>query len=301
MKRRETCPKKVTLDEDALCSYRPISNLPFLSKLVEKVIARQLNIHLDMNTLRDPFQSAYRHGHSTETALLRVKNDIAATLDEKGKVALVMLDLSSAFDTINHNILMNRLQHSVGITDAALSWLHSYITERYQRVAVDNATSADCVMKCGVPQVSVLGPILYCIYTRPIGDIVARHSLQYHYYADDTQIYMAVKHNQPITEAITKIEQCLTEVTDWYGKNQLKLNTEKSEAVIFLTSKQRNDLSSDISVACNWWASSCVKTFRTKPRSHTRQWTDYASAGCSDSKVLLSPDTQHWINPVKHH
>ena len=79
--------KKVTLDEDALCSYRPISNLPFLSKLVEKVIARQLNIHLDMNTLRDPFQSAYRHGHSTETALLRVKNDIAATLYEKGKVA----------------------------------------------------------------------------------------------------------------------------------------------------------------------------------------------------------------------
>ncbi|KAK2160011.1 hypothetical protein NP493_1673g00000 [Ridgeia piscesae] len=143
---------------------------------------------------------------------------------------------------------MIRLQHSVGITDAALSWLNSYITERYQRVAVDSATSADCVMKCGVPQGSVLGPILYCIYTRPIGDIVARHGLQYHCYAD-TQIYMAVKHNQPITEAITKIEQCLTEVTDWYGKNQLKLNTEKSEAVIFLTSKQRNDLPSDISVA----------------------------------------------------
>ena len=240
--------KKVTLDEDALCSYRLISNLPFLSKLVEKVIARQLNIHLDMNTLRDPFQSAYRHGHSTETALLRVKNDIAATLDEKGKVVLVMLDLSSAFDTINHDILMNRLQHSVGITDAALSWLHSYITERYQRVAVDSATSADCVMKCGVPQGSVLGPILYCIYKRPIGDIVARHGLKYHCYADDTQIYMAVKHNQPITEAISKIEQCLTEVTDWYGKNQLKLNTEKSEAVIFLTKTKRNDLPCNISV-----------------------------------------------------
>ena len=146
---------------------------------------------------------------------MRVKNDIAVTLDEKGKVVLVMLDLSSAFDTINHNILMNRLQHSVGITDSELSWLHSYITERYQRIAVDNATSADCVMKCGVPQGSVLGPIIYCIDTRPIGDIFARHGLQYHCYADVTQIYMAVKHNQPITEAITKIDQCLTEVTDW--------------------------------------------------------------------------------------
>ena len=158
-----------------------------------------------------------------------------------------MLDLFSAIDTINHYILINRQQHSVDITDAALSWLHSYITERYQRVAVDSATSADCVMKCGVPQGSVLGPILYCIYTRPIGDIVARHGLQYHCYADDTQIYMAVKHNQPITEAITKIEKYLAEVTDWYGKNQLKLNTEKSEAVIFLTSKQRDDLPPDIS------------------------------------------------------
>ena len=83
---------------------------------------------------------------------MRVKNDIAATLDEKDKVVLVMLDRSNAIDTINHDILMNRLQHSVGITDAALSWLHSYITERYQRIAVDSATSADCVMKCGVPQ-----------------------------------------------------------------------------------------------------------------------------------------------------
>ena len=113
---------------------------------------------------------------------------------------------------------------------------------------MDSATSADCDMKCGMPQGSVLGPILYCIYTRPIGDFVARHCLPYHCYADDTQIYVAVKGSQPITEAITKIEQCLTEVTDWYGKNQLKLNTEKSEAVIFLTSKQRNDLPSDISV-----------------------------------------------------
>ena len=104
-------------------------------------------------------------------------------------VVLVMLDLSSAFDTINHDTLMDRLQHSVGITDSALSWRHSYITERYQRVAVDSATSAECVMKCDVPQGSVLGPILYCIYTRPIGDIVAWHGLQYHYYADDTHTH----------------------------------------------------------------------------------------------------------------
>ena len=117
------------------------------------MIARQLNIHIDMNTLRHPFQSAYRHGHSTETALLRVKDYIAATLDDKGKVVPVMLDLSSAFDTINHDVLMNRLQHSVGITDAALSWLHSYITESYRRqrnissLCHSNNNNNNCICK----------------------------------------------------------------------------------------------------------------------------------------------------------
>ena len=166
---------------------------------------------------------------------MRVKNDIAATL-EKGKVVLVVLDLSSACDTIYHDILMNRLQHFVGMTEAAI---HSYTTERYQRVAVDSATSADCVVKYGVPQGPVLGPTLYCMHTRPIGDIVARHI--YH-------IYMGLKHNQPNTEASIMIERCFIEVTDWYRMNQLQLITEKSKTVIFLTSKQRNDLPSDISV-----------------------------------------------------
>ena len=100
--------------------YRPVLNLPFCQNMLEKVIARQLNIHLDMDTIPDPFQSPYRHGHSTETALLRVKNDIAGRWIKKDKAVLVMLDLSSAFETINHGYLINRLQHSIGITDAAL-------------------------------------------------------------------------------------------------------------------------------------------------------------------------------------
>ena len=80
-------------------------------------------------------------------------------------------------------------KNSVGITDAALSWLHSYIIELYQRLAVDSATSAECVMNCGVPQGSALEPIIYCIHTRLIGYIVARHGMQFHCYGDDTQIY----------------------------------------------------------------------------------------------------------------
>ena len=123
-----------------------------------------MNDHVDGNTLRDKMQSAYRAGHSTETALLRIKNDIDAALDRKSMVILVMLDLSSAFDTIEHEVLLTWLEHTFGITDKALTWLRSYLSERHQNVVVDSTMSADNVLQCGVPQGSVLGPVLYCMY-----------------------------------------------------------------------------------------------------------------------------------------
>ena len=230
--------KKSTLDKEGLQNYRPVSNLPFASKLVEKVVARQMNDHVDGNTLRDKMQSAYRSGHSTETALLRIKNDIDAALDRKSMVILVMLDLSSAFDTIEHEVLLTRLEHTFGITDKALAWLRSYLSERHQNVVVDSSMSADYVLQCGVPQGSVLGPVLYCMYTRPVCDIVARHGMQYHCYADDIQIYATVGRDQCIAAALLKIEACVVEVADWMVRNQLKLNKDKSQAIIFHTVKQ---------------------------------------------------------------
>ena len=230
--------KKSTLDKEGLQNYRPVSNLPFASKLVEKVVARQMNDHVDGNTLRDKMQSAYRSGHSTETALLRIKNDIDAVLDRKSMVILVMLDLSSAFDTIEHEVLLTRLEHTFGITDKALAWLRSYLSERHQNVVVDSTMSADYVLQCGVPQGSVLGPVLYCMYTRPVCDTVARHSMQYHCYADDIQIYATVGRDQCIAAAFLKIEACVVEVADWMVRNQLKLNKDKSQAIIFHTVKQ---------------------------------------------------------------
>ena len=204
--------KKSTLDSDALHNYGPVSNLSFVSKLVERVVEKQLNAHLDDNALRDPFQSAYRAGHSTETALIRVTNDIATALDRKCTTILVLLDLSCAFGTINHKILLRRLEHSVGISGAALEWLHSYVSERYHQVAVSSAKSSHCLLERGVPQGSVLGPLLYCVYTRPIGDIVTRHGLQYHCYADDTQIYVTVEKDVSIESALARIETCIIEV-----------------------------------------------------------------------------------------
>ena len=94
-------------------------------------------------------------------------------VDMYGMVILVMLDLSSAFDTIEHEVLLTRLEHTFGITDKALAWLRSYLSKRHQNVVVDSTMSADYVLQCGVPQGSVFGPVLYCMYTRPVCDIFA--------------------------------------------------------------------------------------------------------------------------------
>ena len=223
-----------------------MSNLPFISKLVERVVAKQLNMHIDEHALHDPFQSAYRRGHSTETALPRVKNGIAETLDKKCTTILVMLDLSAAFDSVVHELLMTRLEQSFGITDKALAWLRSYISERNQKVVVGSAESGGSVVTRGVPQGSVLGPILYCIYTKPIGRIITRHGMNHHCYADHLQIYLAVDRDESIVTALAKVELCVAEVAAWLTNNSLKLNMEKSEVIIFSSAKKRDSLPADL-------------------------------------------------------
>ena len=114
-------PKRPGLDKEVLNNYRPVSNLPYVSKLLEKVVEHRMKDHLDINNLRDFYQSAYRNNYSTETALVKVQNDIAEALDQKRIVVLVMPDLSSAFDVIDHGIMLTRLQHSFGVN--ALPWI----------------------------------------------------------------------------------------------------------------------------------------------------------------------------------
>ena len=143
----------------------------------------------------DPLQSAYRDKHSTETALIKVQNAILSALDAGSSTILLMLDLSAAFDTIDHDNLLSRLCNVYGITGNVLNWFRSYLTGRIQRVVIEDSVSVDHERDFGVPQVSVLGPRMYCMYTRPVSDIVQRHGLSRHSYADDTQFYMTMDHS----------------------------------------------------------------------------------------------------------
>ena len=225
--------KKPGLDKEVLKSYRPVSNLAFLSKVLEKVVAMRIYLHLEENSLHDSHQSAYRKFHSTETALLKVQTDITEALDKGSMAVFIMLDLSAAFDTLDHTILLRRLQCFIGIEGNALKWFHSYISNRTQTVAVRHQSSKAIVIEYGVPQGSVLGPKLYCMYTRPVGKIVDKFGLNHHIYADDTQAYIIIKPSDRWDLAATSIESCVTEIREWMSTNMLKLNDDKFEFMIF--------------------------------------------------------------------
>ena len=136
-----------------------------------------------------PLQSAYRLGHSTEIALLKIVNDILTALDVNHNSLLSLLDLSTAFDSIDHSILLSRLHHTFGISGTALSWFQSYLSDRTQVVSANGASSAPAALNFSVPQGSVLGPILFVLYTHPISEIVSYHSLSHHSFSDDNQLY----------------------------------------------------------------------------------------------------------------
>ncbi len=199
--------KKHGSDIAEMSNYRPISNLPFLAKVLERVVLSQLQIHLYTNSL-ETFQSGFRSGHSTETALVRVLIDLLIIADSEACGILVLLDLSAAFNTICHSILLDRLHRWIGLSGTVLNWFKSYLSEHSQFVYLGNNRSQTVPLCQGVPQGSVLGPVLFCVYMLPLGQIIQKYGLGYHCYTDNTQIYIS-------THSTSTLSVCLLEIKAW--------------------------------------------------------------------------------------
>ena len=171
--------KKPSLDNELFPNFRPISNLRFLSKATEKVVAARLNSYLDDNNyLHELLQSAYKQEHSTETTLVKVQNDILCSIDERKCVALLLRDLSAAFDTVDHSILLSRLRRRFGIDGKALNgYTHTLLIAVSSYVLGMDIHLEETYVLYGVPQGSVLGPILYLLYTAPLADVIKEHNM----------------------------------------------------------------------------------------------------------------------------
>ncbi len=222
--------KKPALNPALLENYRPVSLLPFIAKSLERVVFNQLSLFLAQNNILDNNQSGFRSGHSTETALLSVTEALRLARAASKSSVLILLDLSAAFDTVNHQILMSILR-KMGVSGTALLWFESYLSDRSFRVSWRGEVSKSQLLATGVPQGSVLGPLLFSIYMSSLGSVIQKHGFSYHCYADDTQLYFSFQPDDPtVTD---RIAACLSDISSWMMDHHLQLNLAKTELLVF--------------------------------------------------------------------
>jgi retron-type reverse transcriptase len=214
-----------------LSNYRPISVLPIFSKIFEKVVYNRLITYFNKYDILFKNQYGFRKGHSTSLALHHLFDNITKAIDQKEYTIAVFIDLSNAFDMVNHEILINKLKH-YGIRGLSLDWIKSYFGNRQQYVEYNGAYSSYNSIKCGVPQGSILGPLLFLIYINDLCN--ASNIVELILFADDTNIFFS-HNNLPLLMNIINSE--MNKLSEWFRANKLSINAKKSS--LLLMNKRR--------------------------------------------------------------
>ena len=223
--------KDKDLDKEIFKNYRPVSNTPFLSKLIEKAANNQITKYLEQNNLFPSQQSAYRKHHSCETAMVKIMDDIQQSVSEKKMVMLVLIDLSSAFDTVDQDILLFKLLNHFGITGTVLEWIKSYLKGRTFSVRIQNVNGKMCLLIYGVPQGTILGPLLFVLYIHDIVSIGEKYDVSVELYADDCSWYYSFSPLSERSLAIQNVNKCMNEIKTWMEMNYLKVNFDKTDTI----------------------------------------------------------------------
>ena len=229
-------------DKTDVGNYRPVSILSIISKIFEKVVYDQVESYLRDNNLLYNFQSGFRRGFSTDTCLIHLSDYMKFEMDKGHLVGMVMLDLQKAFDTVNHSILLMKLE-GLGLGTDILRWFQSYLSGRKQLVDIAGTFSDPRTITCGVPQGSILGPLLFLIYVNDMAAVVKNKLLLY---ADDSAILVSDKNRSNIE---AELSSDLELVSQWLVDNKLSLHLGKTEAILF-GSKARMSSNRDLNVTC---------------------------------------------------
>lgn len=221
--------KVIPVPKGSSDEFRPISLVPGLSKSCEKLMCDQISKFLEDHKLLSQYQSGFRKNHSCKTATLHVSNQIGKAIDQNKIAFLILIDFSKAFDTIIHQQLLRKLQLRFGFSSEALKLMSSYLDQRKSVVVNNNIRSDEIANNIGVPQGSILGPLLFSMYAEDMEDIF--QFVSPHFYADDTQLLTSC-HPNDITSTIDNINKDLQNLLTWANANGLRINSNKSKCVV---------------------------------------------------------------------
>ena len=230
------------IDTDILKNYRPISNLLFLGKLIERVVGIRLDSHMERNNLHCNKQYGYKKNHSTELLLTKIVNDLLLACDKKIPTLLMFLDLSAAFDTVDQSILLNILRDEIGIRGIALQWFASFLMGRTQKVKIGDAYSSEDSLDFGVAQGSILGPKLFNIYTRSFPKTMQNVAYSAEGFADDHQLRKQFSLVCQVNALGENLNKAFWEIESWMNKFFLKLNSSKTKIIVVAPPSVQKDI-----------------------------------------------------------